>query len=152
MKTEGSVDIARPLQEVFDYTLGNTPEWSLIVVSDEMIEETPDGAGSTFRVVTEERGNRMEFEGVVTRHDPPRTHAFHMKGPQFDIEAEYLFEDLGEGTRVTQKSLVLPKGFLKVFFALFGWLMKKSSGEALDKELANLKRLLEQEEGSEPKS
>jgi len=37
----------------------------------------------------------MEFDGVVTRHEPPTAHTVVMKGKQFDIEAEYSFEDLG---------------------------------------------------------
>jgi hypothetical protein len=85
----------------------------------------------------------MEFEGLVTRHQPPTAHAVFMKGSQFDIEAEYLFEDLGGRTRVTQRSMVHGKGFVKVIFFLCGWLMKKSSRQALEKELLNLKRLLE---------
>ena len=41
-------------------------------------------------------------------------------GKSFDIETAYTFEAIEENrARVTQKS------FLKVFFFLFGWLMKK---------------------------
>ena len=69
--------------------------------------------------------------------------AIHLTGPQFDIDAEYMFEDLGGSTRVTQQSSVAPKGILKVFFFLFGWMMKKSGCDALENELDNLKRLLE---------
>ncbi len=143
MQTTMSVEIDRPIGEVFDYTIENVAEWSTIVVSDEVIEEKPEGVGSTFRVITEEQGSRMEFEGVVTRHEPPTAHAVLMIGSQFDIEAEYLFEDLGGRTRVTQSSSVRGKGLLKVIFFLFGWLMKKSSRTALEKELLNLKRLAE---------
>ena len=85
----------------------------------------------------------MEFEGLVTRHESPTAHAVLMKGNQFDVEAEYLFEDLGGRTRVTQRSTVHGKGFVKVIFFLFGWLMKKSSSNALENELLNLKRLTE---------
>ena len=85
----------------------------------------------------------MEFEGLVTRHESPTAHAVLMKGNHFDIEAEYLFEDLDGRTRVTQWSKVHGKGFVKVIFFLFGWLMKKTSCNALENELLNLKRLAE---------
>ena len=63
------------------------------------------------------------------------------------MEAAYTFESLGEGhARVTQNSDVTPKGFLKVFFFLFGWLMKKGGCGAQQKELENLKRLCEARE------
>ena len=123
MKTESSIEIDRPIQDVFTYTTEKVAEWSLTVIEDEVIEVKPGGTGSTFRVVTEERGQRMEFEGVVTRNEPPTAHAVFLKGSHFDIEAEYAFEDLGGRTRVTQRSTVKAKGMLKAMFVLFGWLM-----------------------------
>jgi hypothetical protein len=138
-----SVEIDRPINEVFDYTIHNVAEWSTIVVKDEVIDEKPEGVGTTFRVTTEENGRRMEFEGLVTRHEPPTVHAVFMSGEQFDLDVAYLFDDLGRGTRVTQVSRVHGKGLVKVILFLFGWLMKKSSSNALEKELLNLKRLIE---------
>ena len=68
-------------------------------------------------------------------------------GKSFDIETAYTFEAIEENRpRVTQNSDVTPKGFLKVFFFLFGWLMKKGGGDAQQKELENLKRLCEARE------
>ncbi|MBC8870946.1 MAG: SRPBCC family protein [Planctomycetes bacterium] len=147
MKQQASVEIDRPIDEVFRYTNDNVAEWSLTVVEDEVIDEKPDGVGSTFRCVTEDHGRRMEFAGVVTRREPPNVSAIHLTGQQFDIEAEYLFEDLGDRTRVTQRSTVAPKGFLKVIFFLFGWMMKKSTCKAVQNELDNLKRKLEEGAG-----
>lgn len=143
MDTEASVEIDRPIEAVFDYTIHNVAEWSTIVVADEVIDRTPDMVGTTFRVVTEERGRKMEFQGVVTRHAPPTGHTVRLVGSHFDIEADYRFEDLGGRTRVTQHSTVKGKGFVRVMFFLCGWLMRKSGCDALHKELANLKRLVE---------
>jgi uncharacterized membrane protein len=143
MKQQASIEIGRPINEVFAYTNDHVPEWSLTVVEDEVVDEKPDGVGTTFRCVTEDHGKRMEFDGVVTRRDPPTLSAIHMAGKQFDIDAEYTFEDLGDRTRVTLLSTVTPKGFLKVVFLLFGWAMNKAGCKAMQNELDNLKRLLE---------
>jgi hypothetical protein len=143
MQTESSIDIDRPIDEVFDYTTQNVAEWSLVVVEDRIVDEKPGGVGTTFHMVTEEGGRRMEFDGVVTRHEPPTAHAVLMKGKQFDIEGEYLFEDLGGRTRVTQRSTVTGKGLVKVMLLLSGWLMRRAGCNALEKELVNLKRLCE---------
>ena len=143
MKSQMSVEIDAPIQHVFDCTIHRVTEWSGIVVEDEVLNETPEGVGTTFRVVTEDCGKRMTFEGVVTRQEPPTLHAFEMRGKAFDIIAEYKFEDLGGRTRVTQWSKVQGKGVLKVVFFLFGWLMAKSGCDALEKELSRLKRLAE---------
>ena len=147
MKQRGSVEIDRPIDEVFHYTNDKVAEWSLTVVEDEVIEEKPDRVGTTFRCLTEDHGRRMEFQGVVTRHEPPNASAIQLTGQQFDVEAEYLFEDLGGRTRVTQRSTVTPKGLLKVVFFLFGWMMKKSTCKAVQNELNNLKRLMEEGAG-----
>ncbi len=144
MRTEGSVVIDRPIDKVFELTNDHVPEWSIVVVEEQMLDKKPAGVGTTFRTITEENGKRMEFDGVVTRYDPPHVSAVHLTGKMFDIEAEYTFEDLSGRTRVTQKSTVQGKGMVKVFFVLFGWLMKKSGCKALQKELNSLKQFCEQ--------
>ncbi|NQU50585.1 MAG: SRPBCC family protein [Planctomycetes bacterium] len=146
MENISSIEIDRPIEQVFEFTLDHTPEWSLVVVENEVLTETPDGVGSTFRVLTEDRGRKMEFQGVVTYHQPPTASSVNMVGKQFDIFAEYTFEDLGGRTRVCQRSVVTPKGFMKLVFMLLGWMMKKSSCDAAEKELANLKALLEKQD------
>lgn len=143
METYGSIEINRPIEEVFDYTMNNATEWSNIMEEHEMIHETEDGVGSTFRLVTVDRGRRMDFEGEVTHHRPPTESAIVMRGKQFDLEVAYQFEDLGGSTKVSQRSVVHAKGFMKVMMVLLGWMMKKSSCDALDKEFASLKQKLE---------
>jgi hypothetical protein len=66
-----------------------------------------------------------------------------LTGKQFDIEAEYRFEDLNGRTRVTQESTVSGKGFVRIVFFLFGWLMNKQGCNAVMKELESLKKKLE---------
>jgi uncharacterized protein YndB with AHSA1/START domain len=148
MNNDASVVIDRPIDEVFRLTTEHVAEWSIIVVEDTVLEEKPGGVGTTFRTVTEEGGRKMVFEGVVVRYEPPFVNAVRMTGAMFDIDAVYLFEDLGGRTRVTQKSSVAGKGFFKLFLALFGWLMNKSSCQALEKELQSLKKFCEQHASS----
>lgn len=138
-----SVEIERPIGEVFDYTTQKVAEWSSIVVDDVVVEDK-GGVGTTFRTVTEDRGCRMDFDGVITKYEPPTAHTVAMKGKQFDMNVEYIFEDLSGCTRVTQRSNVNAKGMLKVFFFFFGWMMTRSGCKAVEKELMNLKRLMEE--------
>ena len=143
MESKLSIEIDRPIAQVFELTNKDVTAWSITCVEDEILNETPEVVGTTFRIVTEDRGKRMEFQGVVTKHNPPTESAVQMTGEHFDIEAHYLFEDLGDRTRVTQHSHAHGKGFLKVFFFLFGWAMKKSSCKAQEAELASLKAYCE---------
>lgn len=144
MRSETSIEIDRPIDDVFRLTNDHVAEWSIVVVEEEVLDKKPEGVGTTFRTVTEDHGKRMEFQGIVTQYDPPRFSAVRMTGEMFDIEAEYTFEDLAARTRVTQKSNVTGKGFFKIFLFLFGWLMNKSSCKALEKELNSLKTFCEE--------
>jgi hypothetical protein len=144
MQNEGSIEIDRPIDEVFDLTNNHVAQWSIVVVENEVLDETPDGVGTTFRCVTEERGKRMEFQGVITRYQPPHASAIRLTGQMFDIDAEYLFQDLSGRTRVTQKSVVTGKGLFKWFLLLCGWMMKRSSCDATAKELQSLKKFCEE--------
>jgi hypothetical protein len=143
MNTAASIEIDRPIAEVFDCTINRVAEWSSVVVEDEVIESKPDRVGTTFRMVTEQNGQRIGFLGVVTWHEPPYASSAFLTGQQFDLEVEYKFEDLGGRTRVTQMSTVTGKGVIKLMFFFFGWMMNKSSRNAAENELTNLKRLLE---------
>ena len=145
MRNEVSIEIDRPIDEVFQLTVNHVAEWSIIVVEDDVIDERPEGVGTTFRTVTEDHGKRMEFQGIVTRHDPPHAHAVQLTGNIFDIETEYGFEDLSGRTRVTQTADVTGKGFFKLFMFLFGWMMNASHCEASKQELESLKRFCEEQ-------
>ena len=144
MKNDNSIEIDRPIDEVFRLTNEDVAKWSIIVIEDEVLVEQPEGVGTTFRTVTMEDGRRMEFDGVVTKYEPPHLNAIQLKGKMFDIESEYRFEDLGGRTRVTQRADVTGKGWFKAFMFLFGWMMNKSHCEASDKEMASLKRYCEE--------
>ena len=80
MLTERSVEIDRPIQEVFDYTCNHVAEWSMIVIKEKVIDEKPEGIGTTFKTTTEENGEQMEFDGVVTRHETPTAQAATLTG------------------------------------------------------------------------
>ena len=142
MHSIASIEIDRPIDEVFEYTNAKVAEWSLTVVEDEVIEDK-GGVGDTFRCVTEENGRRMEFHGTTTAWEPPRRSAISLIGKSFDIQAEYRFEDLDGRTRVTQESDVSGKGFVRVMFFLFGWMMNKQGCKAVQYELESLKANLE---------
>ncbi|MGB0952920.1 MAG: SRPBCC family protein [Planctomycetota bacterium] len=143
MQTERSVEIEAPIDHVFEVATNRVTEWSEIVVEEEILEETPGMVGTTFRVVTMDRGQRMEFQSKVLEHDAPHLNVIEMIGKQFDIHVRTTLKELGGRTLLTQESKVNGKGFFKVMFALMGWMMKKSSCDALDKELAGLKALAE---------
>ena len=54
MRNEVSVEIDRPIDDVFRLTIEHVADWSIIVVEDEVLDEQPECVGTTFRTVTEE--------------------------------------------------------------------------------------------------
>lgn len=143
VRSVASVEIDRRIEDVYRLTTEHVAEWSIVVIDEEVLEETYDGVGTTFRTVTEDRGQRMEFLGVVTRQDPPYLHAIQMTGAMFDIETEFTFDDLSGSTCVTQVADVTGKGAFKLFLICFGWLMTRSSNKASQNELESLKAFCE---------
>ena len=144
MENVASIEINCPIDKVYQLATEKMPEWSLVVMDDQVIEEKPGGVGSTFRTITEDHGRRMEFDGVVTKCSPPCLHAVEMKGRVFDIESEFVFERISPVmTKVTQRAKVKGKGLFGVVMFLTGWLMKKSQCEASENELKSLKRYCE---------
>jgi len=144
MRNEASVEIDRPIEQVFDLTNRHVSDWSTVVVEDEVIEDKNDGGvGTKLRIVTEDRGRRMEFDGLVTAFERPTRSALTMVGKQFDIDAAYEFTDLGGRTRVSVVSNANGKGLTKVMFFLMGWMMKKSSCDTQNNELEHLKQFVE---------
>ena len=112
MKQSGSIEIDRPIELVFELTNKHIAEWSNVVTEDEMIEEKNGGGlGTTFRTVTEDHGRSMTFAGTVTAWEPPHKSSVQMIGSAFNIDATYLFKEVGAGTEVTQESTVKAKGF-----------------------------------------
>lgn len=142
MQTCVSIDIACPIETVFRYTNEKVEDWSLTVIEDQPTNDLR-GVGATFRCVTEDHGCRMEFQGEVTAWSEPTQSSIQMIGERFDIEVDYAFQKIGDGTRVTQTSRVQPKGIMKILLFFIGWIMAKQGCDAAEKELQSLKAKLE---------
>lgn len=145
MRTEISVDIDRPIDQVFEKTLHDVTAWSITCVEDEVIEETPEGVGTKFRIVTEDRGKQMTFDGVVTEQETPHRSRIYMTHKSLDLDVLYTFEEIPSGTRVTQNSHAIGKGVFKIMLPLMGWMMKKSTCDAQQNELHSLKKYCEEQ-------
>ncbi len=143
MEAQLSVEIDRPIEQVFDYTLNNVTEWSKTCVEEEIIEETPGHIGTTFRMVTEDRGKRMNFDGIVTQYERPYSSTSVMTGKQFDIGVNYSFKDLSGRTRVTLRSVVKGKGAFRILLFCLGWAARSANCKAQEIELLSLKEKCE---------
>lgn len=144
MKTESSVEIDAPIDLVFDVTNDDVAKWSLVVVSEETVEETANVVGSRFRSVTSSNGRELTLNGTVTSYERPRHSACTLTSDQFDIDVGYWFEDLAGRTRVTQVSVVSPNGwFLPLLFRFMKGSLSRQSYNAAKREMESLKSYCE---------
>ena len=69
------VDINRPFPEVFRYTNENVSDWSITVIENEVLEETPEKVGSRFRMLTQGSDSShmrsLSFKQISLGHDLP---------------------------------------------------------------------------------
>jgi hypothetical protein len=143
MRVEENIEIARPLDEVFDYVadVGNYPEWmdhTLEVRKDTLgpPQEESDG----FIVAIKSVGRRFETPYVRTAYEPNRQYTDRaVGGPIPDQQWDYTFEEISVGTRLTRAVEAEPGGILKLLEPL----QKRAVKRQLGKDLETLKNLLE---------
>ena len=120
MRVEESIEINRPLEEVFDYMANpqNLPEWTgpAVEVGD-VHKSTSDQfqEGDTFTLVTKFLGRRFETPYERTSYEPNRHYTDRATGgPVSNQEWRYTFEELAGGTRLTRTAEGEPGGFFKL--------------------------------------
>ena len=147
MKLTYSIDINCTPEKVW-YWLG-TPEramvWQTNVSKTEIIKETPNWIGTTFRETIEENGSGTEMEGVVTDYRENQALAMHLSGKYNVVDVEWRIEETGERTRLTLHANIRFRSFVKVFSILMRPVFKKKLTGQLQGEFARLKELCERD-------
>ena len=147
MHFEASVEIARPVEQVFDYVtdLENLPEWTGPVVEVRDVQKaTPEQrlrAGDRFTAVAKFLGRRFETPCEVTDYLSNRQFSFRSTGGPVPQEFTYTFEPTLEGMRLTQSVEAEPG----TFFRLTGPLFEAAGRRQINNDLETLKDLLEAE-------
>ena len=141
MRIEESVEINRPLEEVYEYvaTPENLPEWAGTVIETRKDTPGPLLEGSTFTSVGKFLGRKIESPFKVTAHEFPRRHSHESTGGPLPTEWTLTFEEVAGRTRYTQVAEGEPGGF----FGLVGPLLERVGRRQLRTDLENLKDLLE---------
>ena len=145
MKITYTMEIKSAPEKVW-YWLG-TPEramvWQTSVSKTEIIKETPNWIGTTFRETIEENGSGTEMEGVVTDYRENQALAMHLSGKYNVVDVEWRIEQRGEHTRLTVYSNIRFRSFIKILSFLIRPVFKKKIIGQLQVEFAKLKELCE---------
>src|SRR5918994_1898009 len=142
MRVEESVEINKPVEEVFSYVANpeNLPEWSGIVQEVRKEAQGPPKEGDRFTTVAKFLGRRFETPFEVVSYEPPRRSPHQSTGGPFPQQWTRTFEQTaGGGTRLRQGA----EGEAGGFFRLVGPVLEMAGRRQFRADLENLKDLLE---------
>ncbi len=141
VKVEASVDINRPIEEVWAYVTDPTkaPEWSSFVLESTLEGTGPIGVGSRIRWIGKFLGRRLGSTSEVTQYDPPSKFAMRGVSGGVDLEIERQLESIGEGTRYRSRLVGDSGGLFKLADPIVAALMERT----VETDLQTLKALLE---------
>ncbi len=141
-----SVEIQADPNKVF-YWLGEPRQakaWMTSVTETEIIEQTADMVGTTFREIVSDESGSTELTGVVTDYVPEKRIAFHLEGQYNRVDVAYVLEDRQSLTQLTLTADVRFKGFLMIMMLFMGPVFKKKIVAQYEEEFIKLKELCEQ--------
>jgi uncharacterized membrane protein len=142
MRVEESIEINRPLQEVFNYVsdVGNYPEWMAHAL--EVLKDTPGPPQQSdrFIVAIKSVGRRFETPYERTSYEANRRYSDRaVGGPIPNQRWDCTFREVPSGTRLTRAVDAEPGGLLKLLEPL----QKRAAERQLRKDMQTLKDLLE---------
>ena len=143
MRIEESIEINRPVEDVFAYVsdVNHLPQWAGTTIEVKDAPEGPLHDGATFTDVGKFLGWRIETPLEPTVEAPHRL-MYRSTGGLVPHDWTYTFEPLGHGTRMTLAVEGEPGGF----FRLAGPFFERAFKRQLTTDIQRLKDLLEAKE------
>lgn len=102
-RVRGTLDIARPIDEVFEFVADqcNEPSYNPKMTDSTMLTEGPVGIGTRFGATVLSRGKPLVVTIEVTGFDPPRRIASRSVMAGATVEGDLHFEPITGGTRLS---------------------------------------------------
>jgi uncharacterized membrane protein len=142
LRVEESIEINRPLKEVFDYVsdVGNYPEWMAHALEVRKDTEGPPQQGERFTLAIKSVGRRFETPYQRTSYEANRGYTDRaVGGPVPNQRWESIFQEVPTGTHLMRGVEAEGGGLLKVLEGL----QKRAVKRQLGKDLKTLKDVLE---------
>ena len=142
MRVEESIEINRPLKEVFHYVsdVGNYPKWMAHALEVRKDTEGPPQQGDRFTLAIKSVGRRFETPYERTSYEANRRYTDRaVGGPIPNQRWDCTFQEVPSGTRLTRAVEAELGGLLKLLEPL----QKRAAERQLRKDLRTLKDVLE---------
>jgi hypothetical protein len=138
-----SIIIQRPLEIVFsivsDYQ--NSSLWVSGALEHQQITPGPIGVGTVIRTRGRFMGQQIEATRTVVAYEPPMRYAFRSAYQQVPFTTTFVFDPLGNSTRLTATVEGEPTGVYKAAMPLILNLIRQQ----MEGDLRRLKKLLEEQ-------
>lgn len=138
-------EIARPPEAVFTWIAdpAQATKWQKNVKGGEIILDTPEKIGTTFREVIEQDGRALEMHGTITQYIENRTMAFHIVSRIHEFDVTYSLEPKGDSTKIKIEAAVRWKFPMNVVSLFIRKKMEEGLVTQLKSEVQDLKTLCE---------
>jgi len=112
VRVVGSIEIDRPLEEVFDFVADqrNEPLYNPEITTSRKVTEGPIGVGTMFQTVSLSGGTPIEAVIEVTGFDRPHLMASTTHLSSMDLDGGLTFDEIPNGTRMSWSYDVHPNG------------------------------------------
>jgi len=145
MKIKLSIDIFRGPEEVFLWIAEpvKAMQWQKGVKEGEIINETPEKIGTTFKEEMEENGNRLEMIGEIRDYVQNKLMSFHLESKMHTVDVSYSIEGNDNKSTLTVESTIHWKFPMNIINLIMGHKIKKGILQQTESEFVELKRLCE---------
>jgi hypothetical protein len=147
MRISLAVDLLCEPHEVFRWIA--EPEkamvWQSVVKRGEVLRETPEKVGTTFREVLEEDGRTIEMLGAITGYVEDRLISFHLESRIHAVDVSYSIEGNDGGSTLSVECVIHWKFPMNLMSIVIGGRMREGILRQTGSELMELKRLCEAE-------
>jgi hypothetical protein len=116
--------------------------WMGALQESEPMTAGPSGQGSRFRDVFVDRGQRVELEAEVVRHEPPSFLEVQLRGDGIEAASSQALTAVAGGTRLTA---VIETKYTKRLLRMMAGAITRHAQTQLEADLLRLKELVEAE-------
>ncbi len=147
MNIEHGIEISRPPEQVFPWIADpdKAMQWQKNVRGGEILIETPEKIGTTFKETIEEDGSELEMHGRITEYVEGDRIGFHIESRIHEFDVIYVVKKTAKGSKVSTKIDIRWKFPMNVISLFIGKKMKASLLEDIEAEFHELKRICEAE-------
>jgi hypothetical protein len=145
MKIALATDIFCKPEEVFPWIADpdKAMRWQKDVKGGEIITETEEKIGTTFREEMEENGKSIVIYGEITDYIQDRLISFHLESDVHRVDVDYSIAWDGEKSTFTMEAAIRWKFPMNLLSLVIGRKIKEGILQQTESELAELKNLCE---------